>query len=298
MQLALTGRRRELSTPTTGLVSWYEDAPTTATASMRPLVLIHSINAAGSACEVKPIYDHYRRERPVIALDLPGFGLSERTQRAYTPRLMTDAIHAVVSHIRNERSVATVDAIALSLSCEFLARAASEAPAQYRSLGLISPTGFNRKRLREGPPGSNLGRPAIHALISSPVLGPKLFGLLTRRAVIQYFLRRTWGSADIDDGLLDYDYLITHVPGAEHAPLQFLTGFLFSGDSGTLYRGLGAPVWVVHGVRGDFVNYEGLCTFADRTNWKIESLPTGALPHFEMIAEFSRRYDAWSAGLG
>jgi hypothetical protein len=50
--------------------------------------------------------------------------------------------------------------------------------------------------------------------------------------------------------LLDYDYLITRTEGAEHAPLHFLSGFLFSGDSGALYQGLAHPIWVAHGVRG------------------------------------------------
>ncbi|GAC1631487.1 MAG: hypothetical protein NVS9B10_24950 [Nevskia sp.] len=60
-----------------------------------PLLLIHSINASGSAYEIKPLYAHYRGERPVLALDLPGFGCSGRSDRACTPRLMTDAVLAM-----------------------------------------------------------------------------------------------------------------------------------------------------------------------------------------------------------
>jgi hypothetical protein len=126
-------------------------------------------------------------------------------------------------------------------------------------------------------------------------VGRRLFRLLTRRGVIRYFLRRTWGSKGIDEGLLDYDYLTTHTEGAEHAPLHFLSGFLFSGDIGTLYQALTHPIWVAHGVRGDFVDYRGLRQLADRKNWTIEVLPTGALPHFEMTAQFVRRYEIWTA---
>ena len=61
----------------------------------RPLLLLHSINAAASAYEMKPLFEHYSRERPVYALDFPGYGLSDRSARDYTPRLMTDAIHAL-----------------------------------------------------------------------------------------------------------------------------------------------------------------------------------------------------------
>jgi hypothetical protein len=61
----------------------------------------------------------------------------------YTPRLMTDAVHAILAVIRDKYGDAPVDAIALSLSCEFLARAAIEDRGAFRSIGFVSPTGFN-----------------------------------------------------------------------------------------------------------------------------------------------------------
>ncbi len=297
MLLALVGSRQALPSEEFGELSWYQEAPPQLAPGTRPLLLLHSINAAGSAYEIKPLYDQYCKKRPVYAPDLPGFGLSDRSKRPYTPRLMTDAILALVEKIRSEHAGVAIDVIALSLSCEFLARAATESPDSFHSLALISPTGFNRSALREGTAGSNLGQDLLYSIFSAPAIGRRLFRLLTRRPVIAYFLRRTWGSPHIDEGLLDYDTEITRPPGAEHAPLRFLTGFLFSGDSGTLYRALQVPVWVAHGVRGDFAKYAGLRALQDRPNWTIEVLPTGALPHFEMLPEFTERYEAWLAKL-
>mgnify|MGYP000482738870 CR=1 FL=1 len=45
----------------------------------RPLVLLHSINAAPSALEVKPLFNAFAPARPVYTPDLPGFGLSPRS---------------------------------------------------------------------------------------------------------------------------------------------------------------------------------------------------------------------------
>ena len=101
---ALAGRRRELELPGGGRVSWYEDGPAASAAA--PLVLIHSINAVGSAYEVKPLFDHYRGHRPVYAPDLPGFGLSARAARRYTPRLMTDAVPRRRRRARRRRGTA------------------------------------------------------------------------------------------------------------------------------------------------------------------------------------------------
>jgi pimeloyl-ACP methyl ester carboxylesterase len=287
--------RRELEAAATGRVSWYQDGPETAGHAAVPLLLVHSVNAAANAYEMKPLYDHYRRVRPVYALDLPGFGHSARPRRLYDPRLMTDAIHSIRAEIRRQHGDAGVDALALSLSTEFLARAAVESPRDYRSVALVSPTGFNRAALREGAPGSTRGLAGALKFLSRPAVAPRVFGWLTRRAVIAYFLRRTWGSRGIDEGLLDYDFASSHVPGAEHAPLHFLSGFLFSNDSGTLYKALSPPVWVVHGVRGDFVNYRGLHAMAGRPNWTIDVMPTGALPYFEQLDDFIVRYERWSA---
>jgi len=63
---------------------------------------------------------------------------SRARRPAYTPRLMTDAIHAMTAEIRRRCGDGPIDALALSLSSEFLARAAMESPAAYRSLALVS----------------------------------------------------------------------------------------------------------------------------------------------------------------
>ena len=99
-----------------------------------------------------------------------------------------------------------------------------------------------------------------------------------------WFLKKAFGSPNIDKGMLDYDYLTTHQPGAQHAPYYFVAGYLFSQDILRIYQDLPMPVWFSHGVRGDFVDYRDLPRFAGRRNWTVERLPTGAFPHFEDLA--------------
>ncbi len=262
----------------------------------RPLLLVHSVNAAASAAEVRPIYQHASASRPTWALDLPGYGLSDRSDRSYTPRLMTDALHAVVAEMQRRHGPGPVDALAVSLGCEFLARAAAESPSSFRRLALVSPTGFRGRRERRGAAGSVIGPHWVLKLLQAP--GPWLFRGLTRPDVIRYFLKRTWGSKNIDEALWRYDVLTTRQPGAHHAPLHFLAAQLFSADITTVYEQLAQPVWMSHGTRGDFTDYRGAAAFAARPNWRLTVYPdTGALMYFECPDAFNADLDTFFGAL-
>ncbi len=255
-----------------------------------PLLLVHSINAAASAAEMLPLQQHFVASRRVFCVDLPGYGLSERRDIAYSPRLMSDGIDAAVTLIRKLCGDSPVDAAALSLSCEYLAQSAVRAPSAYRSLALISPTGFRGKSPLRGAPGSDRGIAWLYRILRAFGDGESAYKQLTRPGVIRYFLRRTWGSKAIDEALWKYDIETVHAPSARFAPLRFLSGYLFSGDIHTTYEALSVPVWMSHGVRGDFVDYRNKTLVERRANWRFSIYPTGALPHFELPERFCEDY--------
>ena len=236
-----------------------------------------------------------RATRTVFAPELPGFGLSDRSARAYTPRLMTDALHATLAQVRARCGTAPVDALAVSLGCEFLARAAVEQPAHFRRLALVSPTGFNGHTPRRGAPGSTRAVPGLHAVLSGGPWAQGLFSLLTRPGVVRFFLEKTWGGKAIDEPMFEYAVATAREPGARHAPLAFLGGGLFSADIHTVYESLTQPVWASHGVRGDFTDYRGLSFIAGRPNWRVSVFQTGAMPYFELPAEFGAAMDDFFA---
>ena len=246
-----------------------------------PLLLVHTVNAAASAAEVRPLFEWMSQHRTVYAIDLPGFGASERSDRRYTPRLMTDAILDLASYIRTRHGDKPMDAMAASLSCEFLARAAAERPAVFRTLSLVSPTGMAGLKLRQAQEGSTYGQNWLWAALKGPGWGRLLFKGLTRPGVIRYFLNKTWGSRAIDETMYAHAVWTTAQPGAEHAPLCFVSAQMFSADITTMYDRLRLPVWMSHGVRGDFVDYRGKDRFTGRGNWRCTVFDSGALPYFE-----------------
>ena len=289
---ALEGERREFG-GRAGRLSYYVAGPA-ASNGAAPLLLIHSLNAAASAYEMRPVFEHYRRSRRVYALDLPGFGFSERSRRAYTPRLYTDAVLSMLDEIARKHELARVDALALSLGSEFLARAATEQASRFATVALVSPTGFRKRDNFYGAPASSRGLPFLTNVYEFPLWGQPLFDLLNSRASQRYFLAKTFGSQEaIDQGLLEYDYLTAHQPGAQHAPYCFISAIPFSADISRIYDTLELPVWLAHGVRGDFTDYTGTQKYVTRPNWQLRVFQTGGMPYFEQPDEFFAAYDAF-----
>lgn len=284
---ALDAERRELD-GASGRLSYY------VAGRGRPLLLLHSINAAGSAYEVRPAFEHARRRRCCYAPDLPGFGFSDRSRRSYDIALYCAAVRDMLGAVAADCGAGPVDALALSLSAEFLARVAAESPGRFRSLTLVTPTGFRRgsERLR-GPAGASRELPGLHGALTVPLWSGLLFGALVSRPSIRYFLRRTYGSDAVDEGLVDYAWRSARQPGARHAPYAFLSGRLFSADIREVYERLTGPVWVAHGTRGDFRDFSAIGALAARPNWSFQAFDCGALVHFERPQEFFSRWDAF-----
>jgi hypothetical protein len=105
------------------------------------------------------------------------------------------------------------------------------------------------------------------------------------------FLEKAWGSKQIDEPLLDYCTVTTRQHGARHAPYYFVAGYMFSTDVLRLYESLKQPVWMAHGVRGDFVDYRHKTRVEGRPNWRIVTLQSGAFPQFEMLDQVTQSYD-------
>jgi pimeloyl-ACP methyl ester carboxylesterase len=147
-----------------------------------PLVLLHSINAAPSAMEIRPLFEHYRDKRPVMAPDLPGFGLSDRPAASYSA---VQYARWIAEWLKDFKS--PPDVVALSLTGEFVARAILEQGTRIRSLTLISPTGMGTASPPSLPDGSRLER-----LLNSPWVGQSLFRALTTKASIRWFLNKAF----------------------------------------------------------------------------------------------------------
>lgn len=261
-------------------LNYYVDGP----ADGEPILLLHSINAAPSAFEMKPLFDHYRATRRMYALELPGFGFSDRADRVYSPELYADCIRTFLAQVVKT----PCDLIAYSLSCEFAARAALQAPEAFRRLVLLSPTGFSARRL----PSAETGR-RLHRFFSLPGFGPALYALVTTRPSVSYFMQRSFVTKPPKE-LIDYAHATSHQPGARHAPFYFLSGQLFTHDPvEQLYAKLQMPVLVIHD-RDANVSFDLLPELAARKpNWQVARVePTLGMPQWEQPGKTIAAIDA------
>lgn len=261
-------------------LAYYADRRTTGC----PLVLIHSINAAPSSFEVKPLFEHYRQQRPVFSLELPGFGQAGRGPASYSPELYAEAIGQFLEQVPNQ----PVDLLALSLSSEFAARATLLRPQRVRSLALLSPTGFSK---RQPPPRalSNL----IHPVLAVPPWNQPLFDLVASKRSIRYYLSQSF-TREAPQEMLDYAHATSHQPGARHAPLTFLSGKLFTLQAmATLYGRIAEHPVLVLADRDPYVRFDGLDDFvAAHANWRRgRVVPNMGLPHWEDLAATVKTLD-------
>jgi pimeloyl-ACP methyl ester carboxylesterase len=278
MPPAIQAERRTMRTRRGQSVSYYDDRH----ASGRPLVLLHSVNACASAYEVKPLFDHFRRRRPVYALDLSGFGSSDRDARSYSPELYTEELVDWLTRVQDQTD--TPDVVALSLTGEFAASAAVARKDLVNTLTIISPTGLDDWGQGHRPaPLHALG--AKGALPSQHWWSQALFDAIVSRPSIDYFLRKAF-VGPVDPGLAAYAYASAHQPGAAHAPLAFLSGRLFTPGILDVYAHVTRPVLALYD-QDPYTRFDRLPELLARAPmWAAERVaPSRGLPHFERLDE-------------
>ena len=238
----------------------------------RPLVLLHSINAAPSSMEMRPLFEQYRGSRPVYALDLPGFGMSQRSIEAFDAPLFAESIAEFCSTLAGDAP----DVIALSLTGEFVARAVLEHGLSIASLTLISPTGLGDRL----PPGPDK-QARVRSVLNFAGVGRGLFSLLRTRPSIRYFFSMNF-VGKVPSPLIDYAVATTRENDAHRGPLTFLTMGLFTANaSEVLFDKLNIPLLVLYD-RDPNVSFERLENLLKKPNCTSKRIyPTLGMPHWE-----------------
>lgn len=245
-----------------------------------PIVLLHSINAAGSSFEMRPLFDHFAAttNRPIFALDWFGFGLSSRPPVQYTPGLYQRQLRRFLS----EHVEAEADIIALSLASEYAATIASAFPVLVRKLVCISPTGLSDDRNK-----NPLLKFAIGAASGIGAFELMFARLTNRESIRRFYAQQVFSDgAAVPDELVDYAVVTTHVRGAHFAPRWFIDGTLFMDEfARRIFSNLQVPTLFIipEKTRSKIQQFDRATevTAVNPSHVSVESVPTGLLPHWE-----------------
>lgn len=253
------------------------------------LVLIHGIHAAASAWEMRELFAGLAEDHRVYALDLLGFGASDRPEIDYDDQLYVDLLREFLR--REVRRPAHV--VASSLSAAHAIALAAEDPEPFASLTVINPTG-----LLTQAEGQRAGGRLVETVVRAPWIGEALYNLLVSRPSLRRWANRLYGGTDhvLEERATAHHYTTAHQPGARFAPAAFL-GDALARNTYVALRRLEVPVlaiWSEDG--GPLDTEEEQAAFSgvapDSEHAWIES---GPLPHEEAPGEVTELIRGWVA---
>ena len=204
------------------------------------LVLLHGINAAGSAGEWREVFGDLTADYHVVAPDLPGYGRSDRPPLRYSAALYEDFVHDFLAEFDEPAVVAS------SLSAAYAAAAADTTGSTDDGVALggfvgVCPTAV----AGPSPPKSWL-----RELLRAPLLGPTVFNLITAKPSIRYFNadHGYYNPENPAEEWIEYEWHTTHTENARFAPASFISGYLNSDlDLAAALADLEVPPTIVWG---------------------------------------------------
>ena len=243
----------------------------------RPLVLLHDLGPGSSSYEMRPLFQSLRWQRPTYAVDLPGFGLSDRADLPYDVSLFARVLAQLLGKVR--RADVSADLVALGRGSDVAASVARDAPSLVRSLVLLEPSGL----LLSGGPSFDVLTARLARRLGSAAVRC-LFSVLSSRFALR---RRLAGrfQGPPDAGLVAYARASARAPGGHLAPMALLAARPRTDQTAALYGSLTVPVLVVHDAWGSTaVELEAF--LRGRSNrFAVRISPTCGMPHFERRAD-------------
>lgn len=261
----------------------------TVTGEGPPLVLVHGVYPGASSYEWRRNAGALGRAFRVHALDLLGFGLSDRPRITYDPPLYEALLGDFLQDVVAEPAALC----ATSLSAAFAVHTAFQRPAAVSHLVLIGPAG-----MYEWAEPPRLRNFLLHRLLRFPVLGLSTYNALTSRAALGRWLRERLYRDEraLSDEELDAHHTTAHQAGASFAAAAFLAGLLSEPVDG-VFGELPQPILLLWGRHSRLARVDGAGGFLRlNPSADLEIFEgSGALPHVEEADAFNELVPRWLA---
>jgi pimeloyl-ACP methyl ester carboxylesterase len=199
--------------------------------SETPIVFVHAIGAGVSSFMWRKNFDVLSQQFRVYALDLLGFGFSDKPASApYSADLYVELISDFIREIAG----GPVNVVASSLGAAYVVRVAEEHPELIDAMILNAPAGYDDAlSARPGMAGA-----AFYGLLQSPVLGTSFYNVMSSERSIRDYARRTlfYDYRRVTSRFVSHLYATSHQAGAQHAIAAFLSGYLNTDMRGAFSR--------------------------------------------------------------
>jgi pimeloyl-ACP methyl ester carboxylesterase len=228
----------------------------------KPLLLVHGFGPGASSYEWRKNVDALAEHFRVYALDLLGYGLSDRPAIDYTAETYADLISDFLKEVIGKPAVV----VARGETCAYVIADAYRRPQLFERLVLVAPSPVMLQETVPGPLNA-----ALKILLRTPIVGQFAYNLLTSRRAIQnyYDIQGYHNPGLITDELVEYIFSSAHQSNARFAAASALTDNLTTDAYEPLAR-LQMPIVVVWGREGAPTPSEASAAFK-RVNARIET---------------------------
>lgn len=182
-----------------------------------PLLLLHTPALGNSAWEWRKVFPDLATRYTVHALDLLGFGLSDKPAFAYTGSMYADLVHDFLEDV-----IGTPAHVAgAGLSAAYAVNMAVRRPELIKRLALINPTGTTRVT-------SAVARTLTSLAFLTPVFGTTAYYHVAARANIERELKEHiyYDPAMVTPDVVDTLYASAHQSGSQYAVGALMAGQL------------------------------------------------------------------------
>lgn len=221
------------------------------------LLLIHDTNIGSSSFGWRKNFEELSNNFTVYAIDLPGFGKSEKRPLTYTSDVYTYAIKSFVDEVIGVSCfcIASGNSSAYAMQIEY------EDPETFKRIVAVSPTGVFHKSLHP----DKIGKAKTMAF-NIPIVGTFAYNLMSSKPSIDCYVKdKIYHNKDLASS-----YVINHYENSskqdgslcKYAPAALIGGYLNQSISEALAN-LDIPLYIVWGANSQINPIENLKSFVD-----------------------------------
>lgn len=246
----------------------------------KPVLLVHGIYPGASSFEWRHVVPALAERYAVVAVDLLGFGRSDRPATRYTPGLYQALLGDLLARVVDSPCAV----VASGLSASQLVALAGRDPRRIASLALVAPTGV--AYLRDPEPAAGA---ITRLLLGAPIVGNTVYNGLTSESRLRRRLEHVYVDDRMVTPALAAHYVrMAHQPGGKHAIRALLDGKL-NVDVRVALRRVRQPTLLLWGelARENSVEHaHAFRVIKHDLEWSLVH-DAGDLPHDERPDEFN-----------